>query len=159
MFEAKLVVYYQSRLLAMRIHRLSRCQLYIHPFGFFAKFGKNPPVLRRSLPLVFLRSKLGRRLFSTRGQATGPRPKCQLLSPAQTKTGRNSAPRSARPLKRGCGSHQHVSALATPRKQALLAPLVLAGQLTDTVAPRTPTPIIQGTCTRTPKATRTSRKP
>ena len=56
MFEAKLVVYYQSRLLAMRIHRLSRCQLYIHPFGFFAKFGKNPPVLRRSLPLVFLRS-------------------------------------------------------------------------------------------------------
>ena len=28
MFEAKLVVYYQSRLLAMRIHRLSRCQLY-----------------------------------------------------------------------------------------------------------------------------------
>ena len=30
----------------MRIHRLSRCQLYIHPFGFFAKFGKNPPVAK-----------------------------------------------------------------------------------------------------------------
>ena len=81
MFEAKLVVYYQSRLLAMRIHRLSRCQLYLHAFWLLLVKAVLASVLQAASCATFagFTLKLGRRLLSTRGQATGPRPNANFF--------------------------------------------------------------------------------